>query len=73
MDGERVQSILTLDSLLAVELTPGEHEIVFRYQSAELISGGVVSFAGLVVFGSIVFVERRKKRLHKIDDHQFEH
>jgi len=65
VDGEIVQNILTLDSLLAVELPPGDHEIVFQYKSAELIAGSVVSFAGLAVFGCIVFWESRKKRLFK--------
>lgn len=62
VDGERVQSILVLDSLIAVKLTPGEHEIVFRYQSSEFIAGGIISLCGLVIFSVIIFTERCGKR-----------
>ncbi|MBR5313281.1 MAG: YfhO family protein [Clostridia bacterium] len=65
VDGERIESKLTLDSLLAVELPSGDHEIVFQYQSMELIFGSVISLLGLTVFVSIVFGERRKKRSYE--------
>lgn len=62
VDGESVQSTSALDSLIAVKLTPGEHEIVFRYRSSELIVGSIISLVGLIVFGSIVFLKRGSER-----------
>ena len=70
VDGERVKAYIAdghkcvtpvIDSLIAVELTPGEHEIIFEYQSTELIIGTIISISGLAVFLIIIFDEKMKK------------
>ena len=44
-----------------MELTPGEHEIIFEYQSTELIFGTIISISGLAVFLGIIWGEKIKK------------
>ena len=70
VDGERVKPYIAdghecvtqiIDSLMSVELTPGEHEIVFEYQSTELVIGTVISISGLAVFLGIIWGEKIKK------------
>lgn len=70
VNGERVKPYIVdrnecvtpvIDSLITVELTPGEHEIIFEYQSTELIFGTIISISGLAVFLGIIWGEKIKK------------
>lgn len=55
-----------LDALIALELSPGEHEIIFVYRPQELVIGGGISLTGLAVFGGIIGVDLlRKKKSQK--------
>lgn len=63
VDGENVELIKTNDSLLAVDITPGEHTVTFTYLPKCYTVGSAVSVAGLVAFaGAIVIDEIRKRR-----------
>ncbi len=63
VDGEEKELIMTNDCLLAVEITPGEHEISFTYRPKCYTVGSAISLAGLGAFAvAIVLDEWRKRR-----------
>ena len=51
-----------LDAVVAVELTPGDHEIVIEYRPMELLIGTAISLAGVIVLVAIINIEKRKTR-----------
>lgn len=66
VDGEPVETYKTLNSLLAVDLTPGEHRVEFRYMPREFVIGASCSIVcTLIYLGLILFhLLRKKKHLH---------
>lgn len=54
--------IPVLDAVVAVELTPGDHEIVIEYRPMELLIGTAISLAGVIVLVAIINIEKRKTR-----------
>ncbi len=64
VDGEKTQGFEVLESLTAVELSAGEHEIELRYMSAFVEYGVKVSLSSLTLFLLIIIGEYfyRKKR-----------
>jgi uncharacterized membrane protein YfhO len=74
VDGRPTSVISVLnDTLLAVRINPGEHEISFRYRPACVRNGWILTAAGSAVFLAGCFTEGmipvyRKKRKRKQDD-----
>lgn len=67
VDGEAKELIKTNDSLLAVDITPGEHTVTFTYLPKCYTVGSKISIAGLVAFaGAVVIDEIRKRRELKL-------
>ncbi len=63
VDGEEKELIMTNDCLLAVDITPGEHEVTFTYLPKCYTTGSKISLIGLGAFaGAIVLDELRKRR-----------
>ncbi|NLB36417.1 MAG: YfhO family protein [Clostridiales bacterium] len=68
VDGKPINSIKIADSLLAINLSKGEHTIEFRFMPQGLILGCVISSASLLLFIVILLVvgikrKRRKKTM----------
>lgn len=64
IDGKEAELIKTLDSLLAVEITEGEHTVEFIYRSDAVVKGAMFSTAGTIIFAGIAILDniRRRKR-----------
>ncbi|MBE6687033.1 MAG: hypothetical protein E7591_07350 [Ruminococcaceae bacterium] len=64
IDGKKAKLIKTVDSLLAVEITEGDHTIDLVYRSDAVVRGRVFSAAGTVIFVAIVILDsiNRRKR-----------
>ena len=64
VDGEQVHPDTTgkTASLLMLELSPGEHEIVFEYKPHEFILGMEISIAGMICFGIIIGIDSYKRK-----------
>ena len=75
IDGERVEIIEVLDSLLAVQSTAGFHEIEFVYRPDCAVYGGLISIVGILVFALFVIWSRSRKAraLVKCDNTRTEH
>lgn len=61
VDGEQVELVKTLGSLLAVETTPGFHEIEFVYRPDCAVYGGLLSIIGIFLFALLVVWSRSRK------------
>ena len=75
IDGEETEYVKTLDSLIAVEMTAGEHEVTFEYKPLWFTIGAILCVSGLALFGIIIAAEwmftHRKQKINEIliDDH----
>ena len=61
VDGEEAEVVLTGDVMVGVMLTEGQHEVEFRYRNAAFSWGWKISLLCAVVFGVLVWQERKKK------------
>ncbi len=75
IDGERVETITVLDSLLAVPSTAGYHEIEFVYRPDCAVYGGLISVIGILAFAVLIVWSRvrRVRALAKCDDGKTTH
>ena len=75
IDGEEVETVMALDSLLAVPSTAGYHEIEFVYRPDCAVYGGLISVIGIVAFALIVLWSRmrRLRALAKCDGGKTKH
>ncbi len=62
VDGQKVTTQKTFNSLLSAELTPGEHEITLVYRPACVTVGGIVSVASVFVFALYVTADKLAKK-----------
>ncbi|MGN1123138.1 MAG: YfhO family protein, partial [Eubacterium sp.] len=72
IDGEKVETFETGDSMLTAQIKPGEHQIIYKYTPKGLIIGTLISsatvvgIAGYIVydkyFSKIAKTKRRKKQ-----------
>ena len=62
IDGKQVETVMALDSLLAVPSTAGEHEIEFVYRPDCAVYGGIISVIGILAFALIVIWSRLRRR-----------
>lgn len=54
VDGEDAPIIKTLDSLLCVDITEGEHEVVFTYRPKCVTYGVMLCIGGLIFFAAVI-------------------
>jgi len=59
VNGEKVETIKTLDSLIAIQLESGEQIIEFKFIPSGLVLGSVISFISILFF--IILLIKRKK------------
>jgi hypothetical protein len=62
LDGQRVPLIEVNLGAMAVAVPDGEHEVRWRYQPPGLVVGAVLTLAGLLACGMLVFAGRRRAR-----------
>lgn len=71
IDGEKVESVKALGSLLAIESTAGEHTIELRYMPKLYVIGFILSSIGVLALIAIIvitiIVKRRKAALTSAD------
>ena len=61
IDGEEVEGVMVLDSLLAVPSTAGFHEIEFVYRPDCAVYGGLISVIGIVLFALLIVWSRLRR------------
>ena len=63
IDGQRVETYKTLDSLLAFDITPGEHTLELTYRPKPFVAGTAISLVSLGLFAGLWVLDgQRKKR-----------
>ena len=60
VDGEEAEIILVGDVMAAVELTEGDHEVVFTYHNPAFALGWKISLLSFMIFGALVYFTRKK-------------
>ncbi len=60
VDGKKIKPVKVMNALMAVRITPGEHEIDLRYFPRGIIVGGPISIISLAIF-CVVWARFRKK------------
>lgn len=66
IDGEKTDIIKTVDSMLSLKITPGEHTVELRYMSSAFVYGCVITAFGTVAFILAVVIERLCVKRRKI-------
>ncbi len=61
VDGEKAEYIEVLDTLIAIKLHKGQHEIVLEYMPSGMISGAILSITGILMLIAIIVVTRKEK------------
>ena len=61
IDGEQVETVMVLDSLLAIPATEGGHEIEFVYRPDCAVYGGIISVIGILAFALLVIWSRARR------------
>ena len=61
LDGKKIKPVKIMNALMAVKLSPGEHEIDLKYIPKGLIFGAPVSIIALIATFCVVFGKNRKK------------
>ena len=65
VDGKEAEIVLVGDSMMALELTEGKHEITFRYKNKAFTIGAIISVVSLLAFLGIIFVPKYLKKRKK--------
>jgi uncharacterized membrane protein YfhO len=67
VDGRRVETVLLLDALMGVELTPGTHRVEFMYRVPGLAAGLAVSGVSLGLLAALTVngVRRRRRQMRR--------
>lgn len=50
VDGEKVEIYKTLNALIALDITPGQHTVEFLYRSSAMVYGWILCAIGVVIF-----------------------
>ncbi len=66
VDGEEVEPIKVLDTLLAVPCTAGYHELEFVYRPDSFVYGSILSVLGILIFAAIVVFSLRSKKRSRV-------
>ncbi|MBR5515974.1 MAG: YfhO family protein [Clostridia bacterium] len=62
IDGKKAEPIKTLDSLLAFEISQGDHTVEFLYRPDAVVKGVIFSALGTVMFAALVIIDTGKRR-----------
>ena len=65
VDGERVESTLVGNAMVAVYLTEGTHTVTFRYENAAFSLGWKISLLCMVIFGILCYLSYYPRLPHK--------
>ncbi|MBO4356197.1 MAG: YfhO family protein [Clostridia bacterium] len=57
VDGEKVETVETLDCLMAFKITPGNHNVKMYYRSSYMVYGLILSVAGIIIFAIMIIIE----------------
>ena len=60
VDGKEVEPVKLLDSVMGVELSEGEHNVVFKYRTPGLVVGIGISCLSVIVFVYMIYRNRNK-------------
>lgn len=60
VDGEKVEKVKILDSLIGIELKEGDHDIEFKYSAPGFRLGLVISIVGVIILIVLTVFEKRK-------------
>ena len=75
VDGKSVETKEVLDSLMAFNVTPGQHTVELKYRPNCYTYGVIISIAGLITFAAAIIIERpesisrlmpKKRRKNKV-------
>ena len=58
VDGKKVKPVKVLDALMAVKISPGEHELDLRYIPKGLLVGGPISILSFLAAFCVVFLKK---------------
>lgn len=61
VDGNKVETYKTVDTMLAFDITEGEHTIEMRYMPKEIIIGAIVSATGILLFIVLIIFDNKKR------------
>ncbi len=62
VDGEEVDTCRVIGAMLGAEVDAGEHTIRLEYYPEGFVPGVIISFAALTATGSIMWIERKRKK-----------
>ena len=60
VDGERVETYATMDTLLSFDIEAGEHEIEMKYVSVPFYVGIGLGFVGVGLFAALILLDKKK-------------
>lgn len=61
VDGEKVETYMAVDTMIAFDISAGQHTIEMRYMPKELIIGALISLFGITVFVILVIFDNKKR------------
>ena len=61
VDGEKVDYVLVGDAMIAINLSQGEHEIVFTYKNKAFTYGVLITTVSVLIFLGLVYYYDRQK------------
>ena len=68
VDGEPAEIVLVGDCMVGLEMTEGEHTVVFRYQNKSFFVGLLISLSSALIFAVIIvgnrYLHNRKGKYH---------
>jgi uncharacterized membrane protein YfhO len=59
VDGKEAEIVLVGDAIISLELTDGEHEIIFTYKNQAFTYGALITFVCLLTFLAIIYLSDR--------------
>ena len=63
VDGNKVESYMAVDAMLAFDITSGEHQIEMKYRPSELYIGLAISSMGIALFVLLIVLDNKKRKL----------
>ena len=65
VDGSETKVYRANERYLGIMITPGKHNVVFRYEMPFKREGSILSAAGILVFVCVVIINETLRRRHK--------
>lgn len=62
VDGKEAKVEKVLDALMAIKLDSGEHKICLEYKPTGIILGGILTFAGIIIFLTFIIMSKKIKK-----------